>query len=443
MPGVRRTASRAPFEETVVLTDDGHRVVSPDQPDGKKSVLHALMPAIVGAAVAALAAPSPLNGQTSTEAPPDTTRQQGPRVGHGPRGVEIETGDGRFLIEIQPRLQFRYTAGSLGDTVLADRVVDGPTLGIRRARLKIGGHAFTPDLTYFFEYELKANALLDFRAQVRIRPWLSLKVGQWKLHFNRERVISSGRQQMMDRSILTPIFTVDRQQGASLYGRAQGRGAADFSYWATVATGTGRSGPDNDDRHPMFLGRLQWNALGDAIDFSGSDLAPSTSPAFLIAASAVTNRSPYTRFSQDGGGALPGYDVGEAGQFRVSQWMVETAFKYRGLSWQQEFHVKRIDDTVGDEQATLFGNYAQVGAVLGHLVPGWPRRLEVAVRHAFYDPDREGDADVVQELALAANWFFNDHLNKLTVEIAYLTEDRASGADDDSLNFRVQWDLSM
>ena len=118
---------------------------------------------------------------------PTPTRGQGPpregadtmsvRVGHGDKGVEIETGDGRFLIQIQPRLQFRYTGGTLGDTVLADRVTPGPTFGVNRARIKIGGHTFTPDLTYFFEYELQGNALLDFRVQYVLAPWLNLKVG--------------------------------------------------------------------------------------------------------------------------------------------------------------------------------------------------------------------------------------------------------------------------
>ncbi len=132
------------------------------------------------------------------------------RVGHGDKGVEIETEDGRFLIQIQPRLQFRYTGGTLGDTVLADRTTEGPTFGVNRARIKIGGHAFTPRLSYFFEYELAANALLDFRGQYAITPGLNLKVGQWKVHYNRERVISSGQQQMFDRSIINPIFTLDR-----------------------------------------------------------------------------------------------------------------------------------------------------------------------------------------------------------------------------------------
>lgn len=365
------------------------------------------------------------------------------RVGHGDKGVEIETEGGRFLIQIQPRLQFRYTAGSLGDTVLADRVTEGPTFGVNRARLKVGGHAFTPDLTYFFEYELQGNALLDFRAQYRLAPWLSVKVGQWKLHYSRERVISSGQQQMMDRSLINPIFTLDRQQGVSLYGRVDAGGLADFSYWGTVATGTGRGGQSNDDRHPLLMARLHWNLLGDPVDFAGSDLGVTERPALLLAAAAATNRSPYTRFSQAGGGQLPDFEEGEAGQYQVDQWTLETAFKYRGVSWQQEFHWKRIHDRVNEARTTLLGNYAQVGALLGVVFPSLPRQLELAVRHAFYDPDVGAETDIQQEVSLTANWFFHGHLNKLSAELLWLTADTRTGDSKDSLNGRVQWDISF
>jgi phosphate-selective porin len=375
-------------------------------------------------------------------APADTTRPS-VRVGHGPGGVEIETEDGRFLIQIQPRLQFRVTGGTLGDTVLADRVTEGVTFGVNRARIKIGGHAFTPNLTYFFEYELQGNALLDFRVQYRLAPGVSLKVGQWKLHYSRERVISSGQQQMMDRSLINPIFTLDRQQGLSLYGRVDGGGLADFSYWGTVATGTGRAGESNDDSHPLLMGRLHWNVLGDPIGFSGSDLAMTETPALLIAAAAATNRSPYTRFSQAGGGQLPGFDDGEAGQYRLNQWTAETAFKYRGVSWQQELHWKRVDDTLNDVRTTLVGNYVQIGVVLGAVWDNLPRQLELAVRHAFYDPEVGTESDIQQEVSLTANWFFNGHLNKLSAELLWLTADTRTGDDKDSFGARLQWDISM
>ncbi len=239
--------------------------------------------------------------------PPDSAAVEevgAPRVGHGEKGWELETADGKFLIQFQPRVQMRFSAPFDQDPFTFLQA-DETTFKVNRARIKIGGHGFQPWLKYYFEYELAGNALLDFKLSVEKYPGLSLRVGQWKVNYNRERVISSGRQELADRSHINPMFTVDRQQGIELFGRLSGGGAADFSYWAGVFTGTGRGSRSNDDDHSMWVGRLQWNFLGRPVDFTGSDLERREKVAAIVAVGGVTNRSPYTRFSQEGGGELP------------------------------------------------------------------------------------------------------------------------------------------
>ncbi len=181
-------------------------------------------------------------------------RLKSSRVGHGEKGWELETADGKFLIQFQPRVQMRFSAPFDQDPFTFLQA-DETTFKVNRARIKIGGHGFQPWLKYYFEYELAGNALLDFKLSVEKYPGLSLRVGQWKVNYNRERVISSGRQELADRSHINPMFTVDRQQGIELFGRLSGGGAADFSYWAGVFTGTGRGSRSNDDDHSMWVGR--------------------------------------------------------------------------------------------------------------------------------------------------------------------------------------------
>jgi hypothetical protein len=413
--------------------------------------------AIVGtivsvAALALLARPYPAAGQESPEpasadsvpAQADSVESRGPRVGHGSKGFEIETADGKYLIQLQARLQFRYAYPFDQDPVTFDEVSqDQHTFKANRARLKVGGHAFEPWIQYFFEYELAGTALLDFRVSLEKLPWLKLKVGQWKAHYSRERVISSGRQQLLDRSHINRPFTIDRQQGVSLFGRLQGGGPADFSYWASVFTGMGRVGGSNDDTHLMWMGRLQWNFLGREVPFGGSDLDRRDQPAGLLALAGVTNRSPYTRFSTAGGGQLPGFGEGEAGQYRVKQALIETAFLFGGLAWQQELHWKTVDDRLNGAVTRLMGNYAQLGYFFHEIWKAFPRPLELAVRHSIYDPNRDRPDDLEQEFSLAANWFFAGHLNKLTAELGYLTYDEPGDDDPDGWRFRLQWDISM
>jgi phosphate-selective porin len=272
---------------------------------------------------------------------------------------------------------------------------------------------------------------------------LKLKVGQWKVHFNRERIISSGKQQTIERSILTRPFTIDRQQGVSFYGRLKDNSVADFNYWFSVLTGTGRGSSSNDDTHLMFMSRLQWNCFGRELAFTSSDTKYHTQPTGLIAIAGVTNRSPYTRFSTGGGGQLEGFEDGDPGQYRVNQFLVETAFMFKGLSWQQEFHWKEIDDKLNDQITILLGNYIQLGYFFHYVWSVIPKPLEVAFRYAFYNPDRDVTDISKNEYSLDVNWFFNNHLNKLTTEIAYLDLQTSINDIADGFRFRLQWDVSI
>lgn len=367
-------------------------------------------------------------------------------VKYGAKGMEFRTRDDHFLLQVQSRLQFRFSTPEDQDPVTFDDFQSDKrtTLDINRARLKVGGHAFKPWLKYYWEYELSQSNLLNFTISMEKWEWLRFQVGQWKVEYTRERRISSGEQQMVDRSVINREFTVDRQQGIEVSGRLKGKGIADFNYWLAVATGTGRGGRLNDDRHLMYFGRAQWNFMGRYLDFEGSDLERHALPAGVLAISGVTNRSPYTRFSQAGGGYLEGYEDGAPGQYRVNQANIETAFQYKGFSWQSELHWKQIIDKLnGNTTDNLHGYYVQAGYFLHGSIPWWPRPLELAARYAGYMPNREADPTRKRETSMTANWFFNGHKNKLTAEMSYFNYNKDDDVPTDQLRFRLQWDISL
>ncbi len=361
------------------------------------------------------------------------------------KGIEFSTTDGNFKLQLQSRLQFRYAYPFDTNPITFSDFQKNKTqtFKINRARLKIGGNIFKSWLKFYWEYELAAGNLLDFRLMVEKFKFLKLKVGQWKIHFNRERIISSGKQQTVERSILTRPFTIDRQQGISVYGRLKGNGIADFNYWFSVLTGTGRGSTSNDDSHLMYNSRIQWNCFGRELEFSGSDTKYHENMTGLIAVAGATNRSPYTRFSQSGGGQLNGFEKGETGQYRVNQFLLETAFMYRGLSWQQEFHWKEIDDKKNDVKTILLGNYIQFGYFFHYIWGDFPKPLELAFRYAIYNPNRNLSNLLQHEFSFDLNWFFKNHLNKLTAEISYLDLQRSSEDTIDDFRFRLQWDVSI
>ncbi len=218
---------------------------------------------------------------------------------------------------------------------------------------------------------------------------------------------------------------------------------ADFNYWFSLFSGTGRGARSNDDGHIMVMTRGQWNFMGRTLKFQGSDTNYQKNAAGIIAVAAVTNQSPYTRFSTAGGGELSGFDDGTSSQYRVNQWMEETAFMYRGFSWQQEFHWKQIKDYVNKRETILIGNYAQLGYFFHYLIPVIPKELEIAFRHAYYIPDTAIDNNKQQEFTLAGNWFFYGHTNKLTMEVAYFNYVNSELDMRDTSRFRLQWDVSI
>jgi len=367
------------------------------------------------------------------------------KIDYGSKGFELRAPDNKYLLQIQSRLQFRFATPSDNDPVTFNDFNDqqNSVFKINRSRLKVGGHAYQPWLKYYWEYDLGRSNLLDFRVMIEKWEWLNLKLGQWKVEFSRERRISSGGQQLVDRSILNRNFTVDRQQGVELYGRLRDKGALDFSYWAGVFTGTGRGARDNDDKNLMYFGRLQWNFLGEALGFKSVDFEIHQKPAAIIAVAGVTNRSSFTRFSSAGGGVLAGFEEQNPGQYRMNQVNLETALMYKGLSWQSEFHTKEIVDHFNNKQtSTLTGYYLQAGYLAHQSINWWPEPLEIAARYAHYDPSEVSDYNL-DEVSLAFNWFFKQHKNKLSMEVSNFDYETPQTNVENEWRFRVQWDISF
>lgn len=367
-----------------------------------------------------------------------------PAVRYTDKGFAFTTRDSNYMMHIEWRGQFRVAYPTDNDPVtFEDFGQDKVHINVNRARMKVGGHAYKPYIKYYLEYELFASNLLDFRFMFEKYSFLKVKVGQWKVQYNRERIISSGKQQTMERSILTRPFTLDRQQGISLYGRLGEGRLLDFNYWTSVFSGTGRGASENDDNHLMYMARLQWNMSGESLSFSGSDLKYHDKLTAILAFALTTNRSQYTRFSQAGGGQLPGFEDGDPGQYQLRQWMEEFAFKFRGASLQQEFHWKRIFDLKNQTETTMIGNLVQLGYFPYHIIPKFPQPIEFYLRHAIYNPDISHDHDLQNEFSFGLNWFVKGHRNKFTAEMSLFKYESENDQVRDDNRFRLQWDASF
>jgi phosphate-selective porin len=340
------------------------------------------------------------------------------------------------------RLQTRYSNSEIDhDDEPGSPTENSSGTKLNRGRLKLGGHLFSPRFAVYSEYDFSKDQLLDLRVTFEIAHWLSIRAGQWKSEFNRERIDSSGAQQFVDRSIATPWFTVDRQKGIVASGRLGAGKTLDSSYWFGRLSGAGRGG-DLKDADGLWMGRYQWNFTKRVLGFSQSDIGRRDTPAGSVAIAAVSGTSMYTQFSGAGGGQLPGFEDGEADRYKIRQALFETAWQYRGFSWQQELHWKEIIDSVSNTEQKIVGGYAQAGLFISEVWDWAPEPLEFALRYAEVDPDGGDNKGKERETTMAANWFFGAHRNKLTADISRVL--RRDVADDQTeTRFRLQWDVSF
>ncbi|MEM7465517.1 MAG: porin [Pseudomonadota bacterium] len=385
------------------------------------------------------------------------------KASHGKKGFRLETQDGNWQTNLQWRAQLRYTNPTSGDPrqVSAFEATEESTFEARRLRMKIGGHGYRDWLKYYFEVDLQPSRdvddssssasarVIDWRIDVAKFPFANLRVGQWKIDFNRERVDSSGRQQFVERSIVNRVFTIDRQVGVQLRGRLFEGTPADLRYWAGVFTGEGRGVRNNDDSM-MYMGRLQWNFFGRDLKWRQTDVERTDKPTGSLAFGAATNKGSCTRWSSSGCGNLDGFASpanATRGQFEIDQMVQEFAFKWRGLSLQQEYHWKTVEDRVNGTENDLTGLYAQGGYFFHGLFPSIPRSLELAFRYAFVEEPNRFDRNLDnfrEEFTFGANWFFAGHNNKLTLDFSHLTlEDDFLGRDVSDDRARFQWDVSF
>ena len=361
---------------------------------------------------------------------------------YGDRGLQFESADGNNFLWFGVRLQTRFSESETEQEFQQGLPTETENeLELRRGRLKLGGHLVSPRLTAYSEYDFVDDRLITLRATYKFTDWLSIRTGQWKSQFNRERVDSSGAQQFAERSIATRPFTIDRQKGIVASGRLGIESRLDTSYWIGRLSGAGRGG-SVDDADGLWLGRLQWNIHGRVLGFSQSNLSQREQRAGSVVVSAVSGKSRYTRFSSAGGGQLDGYTEGLSDQYRLEQLLLETAWQHRGFSWQQELHWKNVTDRVNATKQKLRGGYAQAGMFFAEVWENVPEPLELALRFAFYKSGEiSGDRDD-REYSVVANWFFHGHRNKLTADFSRL---RLEGTMQDDIESRVrlQWDVSF
>ncbi|MBT5307505.1 MAG: hypothetical protein HOL31_20800, partial [Candidatus Scalindua sp.] len=278
------------------------------------------------------------------------------------KGFVFETQDKNFSMKINGRIQFRYSYEDR-DTNNKAQDEDDSSFRLRRARVKFSGKAYK-HFKYKIELALastgtvdgsKAIELYDFWASWNKNPAASIQFGQWKVPWNRQRVVSSQNLQMIDRASSQDEFTMDRQIGVMLHGKLLNK---KFEYYTGVFNGNARNQSTNGNNEMLYIARASWNpfgAYGKGIGEVESDINFSEKPiAHLSAAISYDSAGDREKFSSTtidlDSPVGTGVTLKEVDKTSV---VAEYGLKYRGFSTSAEAYWRRFDDIGSDNSGSV------------------------------------------------------------------------------------------
>ena len=382
---------------------------------------------LVGAATATAA------GQTPAPAPGGATVD----AGFG-RGVTISSDDGSASLNIRARMQVRSTTSDTPD----DERPASADISVRRMRLVFQGNARGDALTYYVQLSF---ATLDTEPDLRVPlrdayvTWTvgqnaMLRVGQMKVPFSRQRVVSSSAMQLVDRAVVVGELNLDRDVGAQWSARLPGTGKR-VGYTLGFFGGEGRNRSGRDLGY-LYTARVEGWPLGPFDDYVEADVRRDPTPRLAIGAGVGYNQNTNR----------PRSTIGEpypAGDFDYRHAEVDAVFKQRGLSLTGELMYRSADTdrrtvNVNGVPITIasrsgWGAYIQGGQML-------TSRVEVSGRYGRLSP-REGTADTLvpsHEFVAGASYYAFEHNLKVQGDFTYL---RATGGPRAGRQVRVQVQL--
>jgi hypothetical protein len=361
------------------------------------------------------------------------------------KGFYFRTRDDKFFMRMTGRIQMRYGYEDR-DNVSGEE--DDSSFMLRRARLKWDGYAYK-DFKYKIELALKSQGtkststadkdkakaveLFDWWAEYKKYPFAKIRFGQWKVPFNRQRVVSSSKLQMIDRASSQDVFTMGRQIGTMVSGNLFGK---KMEYYAGMFNGNGRNEARNGNNEHLYIARVSWNPFGSygkGIGEQISDLGWSEKPKAHLSAAIAFDSAADESIVLDGTGKTTAKDVDR------TSIVGEYGLKYKGFSTSAEFYWRKYDN-VGGKSIIDRGFFVQGGYFL------IPKHLEIAGRYSLVDYDNRREADAVREATAGINYFFAGQSKKLQFNFVRMDNElpnSVSVSDDIDYFYRVQFQLAF
>ena len=337
------------------------------------------------------------------------------------------------------KVAFRYQTRYEGNYDLVDSDYTGRAF-VRRARIKGNGFAFSPKITYKFEYDVANGYVLDAVVKWNFTGNWTVWFGQTKLPGNIERVFSSQKLQLVDRSLLNSKFTLDRDAGAQLrhhfklgntflvreiFAVSQGEGLNDKS----KSTGNG------------YTGRIELLPFGNFTkkgDYFAADLKREKTPKLMLSATYDFNQNAMLSRGQKGN-----YLVGDLENLQTL--FIDAHFKYQGFSFFGEYVDRKTSDgspllensfVDGESIDECYYTGESINLQLGYLMKN---NWEIAGRYTNVNANDLYDNNDLIQYTIGFSKYVVGHNLKVQTDFSYTTEQ----GENDKLLFRLQTEFNF
>ena len=344
------------------------------------------------------------------------------------RGVGLVTPDSSFSINMRFRVQSRAIYNSISKD---DFGVSEYEMRVRRLRLRFEGFMYSPKLTYNIQLSfsrgdmdwslrddtninISPNVLRDAVVYYKPNDRWQFAFGQTKLPGNRQRVVSSGEQQFIDRSIVNIGFNIDRDFGfQAVYSNSFGN--LHYMLKGALTSGEGRN-VFSTDGGLAYTGRVEILPLGkftNGGDYFEGDLEREPSPKLSLAGGMSHNED-----ARRIGGQL-GRDLYQTTD--IQTYIFDGLLKYKGMALYAEYMAREADNPVtinpvGQQRHVLTGhgqNYQ-----LSYI---FPSNVELAGRYSRVTPNSEVRAfeDTEEAYLVGVTKYLRAHRLKLQGNVGY------------------------
>ncbi len=377
------------------------------------------------------------------------------------KGFTFTSADEKFQLSVGGRLQVRYTFFDRDqESGNSAQRQDTSEWRIRRMKVWLSGYAYTKDLTFLLQTDMTQTSstpstgtgnsgakFIDHAyLNYRLIDEVQLLVGQTKVPFGRQWLTGSGSLSFVDRSPVSDAFRPGYDIGLKLHGKIA-KGLVTYDFGGYGGKGQGIVSGNNDN---SFAARLTVNPLGE-LPYSEADFDTSSKPLVSFGANYFYDRLTFTRGANagastfestnqnfmSGSGWLTASRAFAQGiqneKIDVSLIGLDAAFKWFGSYTVAEYFIGQAEGDKSKAKLRAHGFFVQSGYCI------IPKKLEVAARYSYFDPNRDAGNDLQTEVAGAVSYYFNKHNLKLQGDVADIHNQATNRSDE--MQFRLQMQL--